>query len=152
MAGRARGVGAGQEQQLDRDEALPLAGLAPPSATLKENRPAVYPRACASSVAANSLRTASNIPVYVARLDRGVRPIGAGRPAPAGRSASNPDAVVDVDLELGLVGVLALAEVGAHDLGEHLRDQGRLPGAGHPGHRRQHAERHVDGHVTQVVR
>lgn len=63
-----------------------------------------------------------------------------------------PGRVLHVDLELRLVGLFGRqSEVAAHDLGEHLRDQRRLSGAGHPGHRCQHAERYVDGHVVQVV-
>jgi hypothetical protein len=45
-----------------------------------------------------------------------------------------PRRVLDVDLELRLVGVFGrLSDVAAHDFGEHLRDQRRLSGAGHPG-------------------
>ncbi|CPU65691.1 Uncharacterised protein [Mycobacteroides abscessus] len=47
-----------------------------PPLTLNENRPGVYPRTLASVVSANSLRTWSHTPVYVAGFDRGVRPIG----------------------------------------------------------------------------
>src|SRR5450631_3309756 len=47
-----------------------------PPFTLKENRPGWYPRIFASVVCANSFRTWSKTPVYVAGLDRGVRPIG----------------------------------------------------------------------------
>lgn len=39
----------------------------------------------------------------------------------------------------------------ADDLGEHLRHQCRLSGTGHARHRRQYAERYVDGHVVQIV-
>ena len=39
----------------------------------------------------------------------------------------------------------ARPEVAAHDLGQHLGDQRRLAGAGDPGDRGQHAQRHVDG-------
>src|SRR5712692_6954712 len=47
-----------------------------PPLTLNENRPGRYPRTLASLVWLNSLRMWSNTPVYVAGLDRGVRPIG----------------------------------------------------------------------------
>src|ERR687890_715461 len=47
-----------------------------PPLTLNENRPGPYPRTLASVVSANSVRMLLNTPVYVAGLDRGVRPIG----------------------------------------------------------------------------
>src|SRR5262245_37369597 len=47
-----------------------------PPLTLNENLPGPYPRTFASAVSANSFRTLSKTPVYVAGLDRGVRPIG----------------------------------------------------------------------------
>ncbi len=47
-----------------------------PPFTLKENLPLSYPRSFASRVCANRSRMSSNTPVYVAGLDRGVRPIG----------------------------------------------------------------------------
>ena len=47
-----------------------------PPLTLNEKRPCWYPRTLASVVSAKSARTLSNTPVYVAGLDRGVRPIG----------------------------------------------------------------------------
>ena len=47
-----------------------------PPGTLKENRPGLYPRLRDSSVPANRRRTRSNRPVYVATLERGVRPMG----------------------------------------------------------------------------
>lgn len=51
-----------------------------------------------------------------------------------------------------LVGLLGYeSEVAADDLGEHLRHQRRLSGAGHARHRRQHAQRYVDGDVVQIV-
>jgi hypothetical protein len=43
---------------------------------LNENRPASYFRALAAFVSAKSFRTVSNSPVYVARFERGVRPMG----------------------------------------------------------------------------
>src|SRR5438552_3168925 len=48
-----------------------------PPRTLNENRPGLYPRTRASGTWLNSSRTWSKTPVYVAGLDRGVRPIGA---------------------------------------------------------------------------
>jgi hypothetical protein len=47
-----------------------------PPLTLNENRPGPYPRTFASVVSANRRRMWSKTPVYVAGLDRGVRPIG----------------------------------------------------------------------------
>lgn len=64
----------------------------------------------------------------------------------------DPRRVLDVDLQLRLVGLLGYeSEVAADDLGEHLRHQRRLSGTGHARHRRQYAERYVDGHVVQIV-
>jgi hypothetical protein len=42
-------------------------------------------------------------------------------------------------------------EMAADDLGEYLRHQRRLAGTGHTRHRRQYVERHVDGHMVQIV-
>ena len=50
---------------------------------------------------------------------------------------------------LGVVG--ALAEVAAHELGEHLRDERRLARPRDAGDGRQDAERDVDGDVVEVV-
>jgi len=47
-----------------------------PPFTLKLNRPGLYPRIFASGKLANSSRMYVNMPVYVAGLERGVRPIG----------------------------------------------------------------------------
>ena len=47
-----------------------------PPATLKENLPALKPIVLASGVAANSSRMGVKTPVYVAGLERGVRPMG----------------------------------------------------------------------------
>ena len=47
-----------------------------PPFTLKLNVPGVYPRSLESVVFANNLRISSNTLVYVAGLERGVRPIG----------------------------------------------------------------------------
>ncbi len=54
----------------------PLHASHRPPFTLKLKRPFLYPFAFASGVAANRSRIRSNTPVYVAGLDRGVRPIG----------------------------------------------------------------------------
>ena len=47
-----------------------------PPRVLKENRPGPYPRLLASGVEANRSRMSLNSPVYVAGLERGVRPMG----------------------------------------------------------------------------
>ena len=47
-----------------------------PPFTLKLKRPCLYPRILASGVWLYSSRIASKTPVYVAGLERGVRPIG----------------------------------------------------------------------------
>ena len=59
-----------------------------------------------------------------------------------------PGRVVDVDLELALLGVVGrLAEVAAHELGEHLGDQRRLARPGDAGDGGEHAQRDVDREV-----
>src|SRR6476661_8115878 len=61
-----------------------------PLATLNENLPASYRLDLASFVEANSLRIGSNSPVYVARFERGVRPIGFWSTRTSRRSRSIP--------------------------------------------------------------
>ncbi len=152
FAGRARRVGAGQEQQFHRDESFALAGLAPALGHVEGEPP--------GRVAAR--------PGFVRRrvqLAHRVEHPGVGGQVGTGSSADgplvdpdqpverlDPRGVLDVDLQPHLVGLLGCeSEVAADDLGEHLRHQRRLSGAGHARHRRQYAERYVDGHVVQIV-
>src|SRR5690554_3443434 len=55
---------------------LPLHFSQRPPFTLNENRPGLYARILASGMPANRLRISEKTPVYVAGLERGVRPIG----------------------------------------------------------------------------
>ena len=75
LADLARHVHVGQEVHLDLDRALARHASQRPPLTLKLNRPAVAADLGLGG-SAKSLRIASKTPVYVAGLERGVRPIG----------------------------------------------------------------------------
>ncbi len=129
VAGRARRVGAREEEQLDRDEALTLAGLA---ATLGhvEGEPAGAVPALLRGLR-GGVQLAHRVEHAGVRREVGPR-------RPSDRALVDQHQPVE-GLQRGRV------------LGEHLTDQRRLARAGHPGHGGQHAERDVDGHVAQVV-
>ena len=148
VAGRARRVGAGQEEQLDRDEALALAGLA---ATLGD----------VEGEAAGAVAAGLGLVGRGEQLAHRVEQPGVGREVRPRRAADRPLVdqhqpverlqprhVVDVDLELASSASSGPGRGGAHQLGEHLADQRRLAGAGHAGDGGQHAERDVDGQVV----
>ncbi len=152
VARRARRVRAGQEQQLDRDESFALAGLAAPFGHV-EGEPS-------GRIAARPGLVRRRVQLAHRVEHPRVRgQVGPGSPADG--SLVDPDQAVErldprrvlhVDLQLRLVGLLGCeSEVAADDLGEDLRHQRRLSGTGHARHRRQHAERYVDGHVVQIV-
>src|SRR5579872_2056567 len=62
-----------------------------PPLTLKENRPGWYPRTLDSGTSAKSRRILSKTPVYVAALDRGVRPMGCWSTATTLSTWSTPE-------------------------------------------------------------
>src|SRR5690625_588800 len=138
-AGGARRVRPGEEEQLDGDEALALARLAPPLGDV-EGEPAGGVAAGVSLVG-GGVEPADD--VEEPGLGREVRAWGA-----ADRSLVDDNEPVDgvqagggaqADVAVGGVLLRGAAEVSAHELGEHLGDEGRLPGPGHSGHRRQDA-------------
>ncbi|GDY68069.1 hypothetical protein SAV14893_074620 [Streptomyces avermitilis] len=152
MAGRARRVGSGQKQQFDRDEPLTLAGLAPPLRDVEGEPPGRVPARLGLVRRRVQLAHRVEQPRVRGQVGPGRAADGPLVDADQPVERLEPRRVLHVDLELRLVGLFVTQpEMAAYDLGEHLRDQRRLPGAGHPGHRRQHAERYVDGHVVQVV-
>ena len=152
MAGRAGRVRPGQEEQLDGDEALALARLAASFGDVEGE--AARAVAALARLGGGGIQPAHGVEESGVRGEVGAR----GTPDRALVDADQPvegleaGGVVDVDLELRLLGVVgALAEVAAHQLGEHLGDQRRLARPRDAGDGRQDAERDVDGDVVEVV-
>ena len=161
MARRARRVDARQEQQLDHDEPLALAGLAAALGDVEREPPGVVApgarrlrrgeqladvveqagvgREVRARRAADRLLVDAHQPLDVlhARRRSGRRACAA-----AGRSSSLAFLVVRRDV---------VAEVLGDQLDQHLADQARLARAGHAGDGREHAERERDVEVVQVV-
>ena len=130
VARRAGCVGAGQEEQLDGDESLALAGLAAALGDVEGE--------AARAVAAGLRLVRCGV-----QLAHGVEHPRVRREVRPRRPADRP--LVDEHQPVERL------ERTAGSSGEHLADQRRLAGAGHPGDGGQHAERDVDRHVAQVV-
>ncbi len=99
----------------------------------------------------------------MARLERGVRPIGFWSTLTSRSSWSRPETgpTLSGAADRGVGGLQVISgfrrgvrfrmQPGADHLGEDLADQGRLAGAGDAGDRGQDAEREVGVEVAQVV-
>ncbi len=167
VARRAGRVDAGQEQQLDHDRALALAGRAAPLGHV-EREPAGVVAAGAGGLGLGEqlahvveqpgvggevrARRATDRLLVDAHQAAHEREVARERAARRERGVA-----LEVGPLLGraLVGAggrsVSLAEVLEDQLDQGLADQARLARAGDPGDRRQHAERQVDVEVAQVV-
>ena len=163
-AGRARRVHAGQEQQLDHDEAFAVAMLAASLGHVEGKSPRVVFAAFRHLGRRKQFADMVEQP----RVSGKVRTRG-----PPDGFLVDPDQALDLlqsrdDVALhgfgrrtfqrirfpGRIGHIRLnrmAQSLGHQLDQHLADQGRFTGARHARDRRQRAEGKLDGQVTQIV-